>query len=125
MILFLVPPDPQIDDPKNIGHELAYGSSAHAGPRDINSPPNEESPSAAIDDRNRFAPAMNEGDVAPIVREGTGINDPRNVTKPPVEAIDLTIQFIGARGLPRLDAVGGGADPYFKATLGDDKISYT
>ncbi|KDQ59895.1 hypothetical protein JAAARDRAFT_46478 [Jaapia argillacea MUCL 33604] len=35
--------------------------------------------------------------------------------------VDLTIQFIGASGLPRMD-VGGLADPYFVAKL-DDKIS--
>jgi hypothetical protein len=35
--------------------------------------------------------------------------------------VDLTIQFIGARDLPKMDVVGS-ADPYFIARL-DDKIS--
>ena len=36
--------------------------------------------------------------------------------------VDITIQFIGAKGLPKMDVVGT-ADPYFVATL-DDKIRY-
>ncbi|KAH8891972.1 hypothetical protein GQ53DRAFT_794131 [Thozetella sp. PMI_491] len=37
--------------------------------------------------------------------------------------VDLTIQFIGASGLPKIDLVGS-ADPYFKASL-DGKLRYT
>jgi hypothetical protein len=37
--------------------------------------------------------------------------------------VDLTIQFIGASGLPKTDVVGT-ADPYFKASL-DGKLRYT
>ncbi|KAJ7290231.1 hypothetical protein C8J57DRAFT_1045181 [Mycena rebaudengoi] len=36
--------------------------------------------------------------------------------------VDLTIQFIGASGIPKLDVVGS-ADPYFVAKL-DDRISF-
>jgi hypothetical protein len=39
-----------------------------------------------------------------------------------VKYYDLTIQFIGASGLPRLDIVGS-ADPYFVATI--DKATFT
>lgn len=39
------------------------------------------------------------------------------------EAVDITIQFIEAKNLPRTDPIGGGSDPYFKATL-DGRISY-
>lgn len=41
-----------------------------------------------------------------------------------IGAVDLTIQFVGAKGLPRTDATGGGSDPYFKASL-DGVIGYT
>jgi len=37
--------------------------------------------------------------------------------------VDLTIQFQGASGLPKMD-VGGNADPYFVAKL-DGKLTYT
>jgi len=37
--------------------------------------------------------------------------------------VDITIQFIGADGLPKMDVVGS-ADPYFVATI-DDKIKFT
>ncbi|KAG8986188.1 hypothetical protein FRB90_004161, partial [Tulasnella sp. 427] len=47
-----------------------------------------------------------------------------NGTSPTVPSVDLTIQFVGAKGLPRTDATGGGSDPYFKASL-DDMIGYT
>ena len=36
--------------------------------------------------------------------------------------VDLTIKFIGASGLPKMDVVGS-ADPYFVAKL-DDKLSF-
>lgn len=36
--------------------------------------------------------------------------------------VDLTIKFIGASGLPKMDVVGS-ADPYFIAKL-DDKLSF-
>lgn len=36
--------------------------------------------------------------------------------------VDLTIKFIGASGLPKMDVVGT-ADPYFVAKL-DDKLSF-
>ena len=36
--------------------------------------------------------------------------------------VDLTIKFIGASGLPKMDVVGT-ADPYFIAKL-DDKLSF-
>ena len=36
--------------------------------------------------------------------------------------VDLSIQFIGASGLPKMDVVGSG-DPYFVAEL-DGKIKY-
>lgn len=39
-----------------------------------------------------------------------------------VPYFDLTIQFIGASGLPKMDVVGS-ADPYFIAKV-DDKISF-
>ena len=39
-----------------------------------------------------------------------------------VKTVDITVKFIGARGLPRMDLVGS-ADPYFVAKL-DDRISY-
>ncbi|KAI0035566.1 hypothetical protein K488DRAFT_43034 [Vararia minispora EC-137] len=41
----------------------------------------------------------------------------------PVKYVDVTIQFIGASGLPKMDVVGCG-DPYFVAKL-DDQIKYT
>ncbi|KAG8914139.1 hypothetical protein FRC00_000785 [Tulasnella sp. 408] len=41
-----------------------------------------------------------------------------------IAAVDLTIQFVGAKGLPRTDATGPGSDPYFKASL-DGMIGYT
>lgn len=37
--------------------------------------------------------------------------------------VDLTIRFIGASGLPKVDVVGS-ADPYFRASL-DGKLQYT
>lgn len=37
--------------------------------------------------------------------------------------VDLTVQFIGAEGLPKMDVVGT-ADPYLVATI-DDKIKFT
>lgn len=43
---------------------------------------------------------------------------------PSTSAVDLTIQFVGAKGLPRTDATGPGSDPYFKASL-DGIIGYT
>lgn len=61
----------------------------------------------------------------PLVPSTSNVNDPSKVTGPPADSINLTIQFVGARNLPRTDPVGGGSDPYFKATLGDDVISYT
>ena len=36
--------------------------------------------------------------------------------------VDVTIHFIGAEGIPKMDVVGT-ADPYFVAKL-DDKLSY-
>ena len=36
--------------------------------------------------------------------------------------VDLSIKFIGASGLPKMDVVGS-ADPYFVAKL-DDKLSF-
>ncbi|KAG8930197.1 hypothetical protein FRC01_003166 [Tulasnella sp. 417] len=47
-----------------------------------------------------------------------------DTTSPSIGAVDLTIQFVGAKGLPRTDATGGGSDPYFKASL-DSVIGYT
>ena len=38
------------------------------------------------------------------------------------KTVDITIRFIGARGLPKMDVVGT-ADPYFIAKL-DDRIAY-
>ena len=40
-----------------------------------------------------------------------------------VKHYDLSIQFIGADGIPKMDVVGS-ADPYFIAKL-DNKITYT
>ncbi|CAN8105732.1 unnamed protein product [Discula destructiva] len=37
--------------------------------------------------------------------------------------VDLTIRFLGASGLPKLDAVGS-ADPYFRASI-DGRLQYT
>ena len=37
--------------------------------------------------------------------------------------VDVSIQFIGANGLPKMDLIGS-ADPYFIATI-DDKIKFT
>jgi hypothetical protein len=39
-----------------------------------------------------------------------------------VEYVDLSIQFIGAAGLPKTDVVGS-CDPYFVANL-DDRIKF-
>lgn len=36
--------------------------------------------------------------------------------------VDISFQFIGARGLPKMDVVGS-ADPYFVASI-DDKITF-
>lgn len=47
-----------------------------------------------------------------------------DMTSPSMAAVDLTIKFVGAKGIPRTDTTGGGSDPYFKATL-DDMIAYT
>lgn len=41
---------------------------------------------------------------------------------PPAKYYDMTIQFIGASGLPKMDVVGS-ADPFFIAKI-DDKIKY-
>lgn len=41
-----------------------------------------------------------------------------------VDALDLEIRFISAQGLPRMDMVGAGCDPYFRAEI-DDAITYT
>jgi len=54
------------------------------------------------------------------------VNHPRNPTgekssDEDVTYVDLTIQFIGASGIPRMDVVGS-ADPYFIANL-DGHIS--
>ena len=53
-------------------------------------------------------------------------NHPRNLPEEKssdedVDYVDLTIQFIGASGIPRMDVVGS-ADPYFIADL-DGHIS--
>ncbi|KAG8700412.1 hypothetical protein FRC11_012958, partial [Ceratobasidium sp. 423] len=40
------------------------------------------------------------------------------------DALDLEIRFISAQGLPRMDMVGAGCDPYFRAEI-DGAISYT
>jgi hypothetical protein len=40
------------------------------------------------------------------------------------DALDLEIRFIAAYGLPRMDMVGVGCDPYFRAEI-DDAITYT
>ncbi|CAE6464036.1 unnamed protein product [Rhizoctonia solani] len=40
------------------------------------------------------------------------------------DALDLEIRFISAQGLPRMDVVGAGCDPYFRAKI-DDVIRYT
>jgi Ca2+-dependent lipid-binding protein len=37
--------------------------------------------------------------------------------------VDVSVQFIGANGLPKMDVIGS-ADPYFVATI-DDKIKFT
>lgn len=50
--------------------------------------------------------------------------EPGDGTSPSISAVDLTVKFVGAKGLPRTDATGPGSDPYFKATL-DDMIGYT
>lgn len=36
--------------------------------------------------------------------------------------VDVSVQFIGAKGLPKMDVIGS-ADPYFIATI-DDKIKF-
>lgn len=41
---------------------------------------------------------------------------------PDAKLVDVSIQFIGASGLPKMDLVGT-ADPYFVAKL-DDKITF-
>lgn len=41
---------------------------------------------------------------------------------PQIHYVDLTIHFIGASGLPKMDLIGT-ADPYFIAKL-DGKLSY-
>ena len=43
-------------------------------------------------------------------------------TLPTGKCVDLTIQFIGATGLPKMDVVGT-ADPYFVAKL-DGNLSF-
>ncbi|QRW22843.1 C2 domain-containing protein [Rhizoctonia solani] len=40
------------------------------------------------------------------------------------DALDLEIRFISAQGLPRMDVVGVGCDPYFRAEI-DDVLCYT
>jgi BRCT domain type II-containing protein len=40
------------------------------------------------------------------------------------DALDLDIQFISAHGLPRMDVVGAGCDPYFRVEI-DNAIEYT
>lgn len=40
------------------------------------------------------------------------------------DALDLEIKFISAQGLPRMDVVGAGCDPYFRVEI-DGAISYT
>lgn len=40
-----------------------------------------------------------------------------------LEYVDLTIHFIGASGLPKMDVIGS-ADPYFRASL-DGRLQYT
>jgi hypothetical protein len=40
----------------------------------------------------------------------------------PVQYSDVSIQFIGARGIPSMD-VGGAADPYFHANV-DDRVHF-
>ncbi|KAG8886993.1 hypothetical protein FRB99_004326, partial [Tulasnella sp. 403] len=62
-----------------------------------------------------------KGGTAALVT-GTLVSEPEGVL--PVGSVDLTIQFVGAKDLPRTDAVGGGSDPYFKASL-DGVIDYT
>ncbi|KAJ1303973.1 hypothetical protein OPQ81_008383 [Rhizoctonia solani] len=46
------------------------------------------------------------------------------VTTAGPDALDLEIRFVSARGLPRMDMVGAGCDPYFRAKI-DDTIAYT
>ncbi|KAG8738419.1 hypothetical protein FRC10_006915 [Ceratobasidium sp. 414] len=40
------------------------------------------------------------------------------------DALDLEILFVSAEGLPRMDVVGAGCDPYFRVEI-DDAIEYT
>ncbi|CAE6362227.1 unnamed protein product [Rhizoctonia solani] len=40
------------------------------------------------------------------------------------DALDIEIRFISAQGLPRMDVVGAGCDPYFRAEI-DDVLRYT
>ncbi|KAG9091434.1 hypothetical protein FRC06_000571 [Ceratobasidium sp. 370] len=40
------------------------------------------------------------------------------------DALDLEILFLSAQGLPRMDVVGAGCDPYFRAGI-DEAIEYT
>ncbi|CAE6476177.1 unnamed protein product [Rhizoctonia solani] len=47
-----------------------------------------------------------------------------NVAPAGPDALDLEIRFISAQGLPRMDVVGVGCDPYFRADI-DGAIGYT
>ncbi|KAI0046833.1 C2-domain-containing protein [Auriscalpium vulgare] len=64
-----------------------------------------------------------------VSRAKTEVHDIRSKTKDfaqkndiPTQYVDLTIQFIGASGIPKMDVVGT-ADPYFIAHL-DNNIKY-
>lgn len=48
---------------------------------------------------------------------------PDESDQPRVEYVDVTIHFIGASGLPKMDVIGT-ADPYFRASL-DGRLQYT
>lgn len=40
------------------------------------------------------------------------------------DALDIEIRFVSAQGLPRMDVVGAGCDPYFRAEI-DGVLCYT
>lgn len=75
----------------------------------------------------------NRSSVSPTPSTSSSYSLRRSSSHPPLgtgnggagaDALDLEIRFMSGHDLPRMDVVGAGCDPYFRASI-DGAISYT